>query len=168
MNLDNVPTAGGGIARAAYILASQAQVSAEPLLSAAHLSISQIRNSRARISVKDQIKFLNLVADELRDEFVGIRIGQTVELRELGLLYYVIASSNTLGDALQRVSRYSTINNEGVHIRYRLGKFLDITFNYFGVARLPDRHQIECIITILLRLCQKLTGLSLVPCCVCL
>jgi hypothetical protein len=40
---------------------------------------------------------------------------------------------------------------------------VDITFNYFGVARQPDRHQIECIITILLRLCQKLTGLSLMP-----
>ncbi len=164
MSLDNVPTAGGGIARAAYIFASQAQVSVEPLLRRANLSIAQVKNPRARIPVSDQIKFLNLVADELRDEFIGIRLARMIDLRELGLLYYVMASSSkTLGDALQRVSRYSTIVNEGVHIRYRRGKFVDVTFNYFGVARQPDRHQIECIITILLRLCQKLAGLSLMP-----
>jgi AraC-like DNA-binding protein len=163
MSLNDVPTAGGGITRAAYILASQAQVSVEPLLRRADLSIAQVKNPRARIPVKDQIRFLNLVADELRDEFIGIRLARTVDLRELGLLYYVMASSKTLGDALQRVSRYSTIVNEGVHIRCRSGKFVDVTLNYFGVARQPDRHQIECIITILLRLCQKLTGLSLMP-----
>ena len=163
MSLDNVPTAGGGIARAAYILASQAQVSVEPLLRRAHLSIAQVKNPHARIPVRDQIKFLNLAADELRDEFIGIRLARTVDLRELGLLYYVTASSKTLGDALLRVSRYSTINNEGVHIRYRQGKFVDISLNYFGVARQADRHQIEFIITILLRLCRKLTGLSLMP-----
>jgi AraC-like DNA-binding protein len=162
-SLDNVPTASGGIARAAYILASQAQVSVEPLLRRADLSIEQVKNPRARIPVRDQIKFLNLVADELRDEFIGIRLARTIDLRELGLLYYVMASSKTLGDALERVSRYSTIVNEGVHIRYRSGKFVDVTFNYFGVARQPDRHQIEFIITILLRLCRKLTGLSLMP-----
>jgi AraC-like DNA-binding protein len=55
------------------------------------------------------------------------------------------------------------ISNEGVLIRYRPGKFVDITLDYFGVARQHDRHQIECVITVLLRLCQKLTGLSLMP-----
>ena len=100
MSLNNVPTAGGGITRAAYILASQAQVSVVPLLRRADLSIAQVKNPRARIPVRDQIKFLNLVADELRDEFIGIRLAGTIDLRELGLLYYVMASSKTLGDAL--------------------------------------------------------------------
>jgi len=164
MNLEQVPTAGGGITRAAYILASKAQVSVEPLLRRANLSVAEIKNPRVRIPVKDQIKFLNLVADELRDEFVGIRLAWTVDLRELGLLYYVMASSNTLGDALRRISRYSAINNEGVHVSYRSGnKDVELTLNYFGVARQHDRHQIEFIITVLLRLCQKLTGLSLLP-----
>ena len=73
MSLDTVPTAGGGIARAAYVLASQAQVSVEPLLRRADLSIAQVKNPHARIPVRDQIKFLNLVADELRDEFITPR-----------------------------------------------------------------------------------------------
>jgi AraC-like DNA-binding protein len=116
-----------------------------------------------RIPVRDQISFLNLVAEKLDDEFLGIRIGQMLDLRELGLLYYVMASSHTLGEALQRCSRYSTIHNEGVHIGYRAGNVLTITFDYFGVSRRLDRHQIECFITILVRMCRKLSGLSLVP-----
>ena len=60
-----------------------------------------------------------MVADELRDEFLGLHLAQKVDLRELGLLYYVLASSETLGDALRRAARYSTIQNEGVRISER-------------------------------------------------
>jgi AraC-like DNA-binding protein len=163
MRLNDIPTASGGIARAAYVLASQAHISVGPLLRRANLTLQQVKNPHFRMAVRDQIKFLNLVADELQEEFIGIRLGQTADLRELGLLYYVMASSDSLGDALQRGSRYSTIHNEGVHISYRAGKFVTVTLNYFGVARQSDRHQIECIITLLLRMCQELSGRLLVP-----
>ena len=36
----------------------------------------------------------------------------------LGLLYYVMASSQTLGDALKRVARYSQTTNEALVVRY--------------------------------------------------
>src|SRR5262249_11409282 len=74
------------------------------------------------------------------------------------------ASSATLGDALRRVARYSTIHNEGVHIRYSERDAMAVTFEYRGVSRLNDRHQIEFFITTLVRLCQQLTGTRLLPC----
>jgi len=40
---------------------------------------------------------------------------------KLGLLYYVMASSQTLGDALKRVARYSQITNEALVVGYREG-----------------------------------------------
>ena len=163
LQLNDIPTAGGGITRAAYAWATQAHVAVGPLLKRANLSLEQAKNPRLRIAVKDQIKFLNLVAEEMHDEFLGIRLAQTTELREIGLLYYVMASSETIGEALRRVSRYSTIQNEGVRVSYRVGKSVTIAFDYFGVPRQLDRHQIEFFITILLRTCRTLTGLSLVP-----
>jgi AraC-like DNA-binding protein len=163
LHLDDIPTAGGGMTRAAYALASKAQISVEPLLQRANLTVAQAKNPDLRIAVRDQIRFLNLVAEELRDEFLGIRLAQNVDLRELGLLYYVTASSDTLGEALRRVSRYSTIQNEGVRISYRAGKSVTIGLNYFGVARRLDRHQIEFIITIVLRMCRALSGLAMAP-----
>ena len=98
------------------------------------------------------------------DEFLGFRLAQRFDLRELGLLYYVPASSETLGDALQRVARYSTTHNEGVRIVYRHGKETSVSFEYVGVARAADRHQIEFVVTTLVRLCRQLTGRHLLPC----
>ena len=121
--LNNIPTASGGITRAAYAFAL-ARVPVGALLKRANLTLQQAKNAQMRIAVKDQIEFLNLVADELDDEFLGIKLAQAVDLRELGFLYYVMASSHTVGDALRRASRYSTIINEGVQIGYRAGKFV--------------------------------------------
>ncbi len=103
--LKDIPTASGGIARAAYARATQEHVAVGPLLRCAKLSLHQAKNPNLRVPVRDQISFLNLVAEKLGDEFLGIRIGQTVELRKLGLLYYVMASSHTLGEALERCAR---------------------------------------------------------------
>ena len=163
MRLNDIPTAGGGIARAAYALASERGVALGPLLRRANLSVQQVKNPNFRMPVKDQITFLNLVAEKLDDEFLGIRIGQKLDLRALGLLYYVMASSHSVGDALRRVARYSTIQNEGVHIGYRAGKAVIVTFDYFGVSRRLDRHQIECFMTVLVRMCRTLSGLASVP-----
>ena len=43
------------------------------------------------------------------------------------------------------------------------GKDVVIAFQYVGVSRHKDRHQIECFMTILIRLCQQLTGHRVVP-----
>jgi hypothetical protein len=119
---DAVPTASGGVARAAYRRARKARIAVEPLLKRAGLTMQQAKNAAVRIGVANQIQFLNLVADELRDEFLGFHLAQKIDLRELGLLYYVLASSETLGDALRRVARSSTIQNEGVRIRFSEGR----------------------------------------------
>jgi AraC-like DNA-binding protein len=161
-HLMTLPTATGGITRAAYIQAS-ARFDVAPLVKRAGLTIQQIKDPDVRIGVRNQIRFLNLVANELHDEFLGIRLAQRFDLRELGLLYYVPASSETLGDALQRLARYSMIHNEGVRITHRQGKDMSIAFEYVGVSRALDCHQIEFVITTLVRGCRQLSGRHLLP-----
>jgi AraC-like DNA-binding protein len=134
-----------------------------PLLRSSHLTPQQIKNSQYRIPVKNQIQFLSVVADKLPDPYLGIHIAEGIELREMGLVYYVIASSETLGDALRRLARYSGITNEGVRITCHEGKDITVKFEYVGVSRLGDRQQIECIVEILVRICRRLTGRSLSP-----
>jgi AraC-like DNA-binding protein len=160
----SLPTANGGITRAAYARALEAGLNVASLLKAASLTVRQAENPHFRIPVKNQIKFLNLVANALPDEFLGAHLAESVDLRELGLLYYVLASSKTLGDALSRGARYSTINNEGIEITYRENhKKMSIVFRYVGVARLNDRHQIEFFVVTLVRICRQLTGRHLSP-----
>ena len=78
--------------------------------------------------------------------------------REIGLLYYVMASSLTLGDALKRVARYSQITNEALVVRYLEGNKFIIRLHYSGVPRHMDRHQIEFFMFAASRLCRVLVG----------
>src|SRR3954454_17957135 len=72
-----------------------------------------------------------------------------------------MASSATLGDALSRAERYSTINNEGIMVRCSLGGSLCVHLTYVGLARHSDRHQIEFWATALIRIALQLSKATL-------
>jgi AraC-like DNA-binding protein len=116
--LGALPSAVGTITRLAYAQTAAAGIDVGPLLKKAGLTPQQIDDTTVRLNVRDQITFLNLAADALQDEFLGFHLAQPPDLRELGLLYYVSASSETLAQALRRAARYSTIVNEGVSLNY--------------------------------------------------
>jgi AraC-like DNA-binding protein len=157
-DVDRLPSASGGISRLAYARAYSAGVDLEPLLRQTGINYRQIEDPRVTIRVRDQIKFLNLVSTALKDDLLGFHLAQTCELREIGLYYYVIASSDTLIDALQRAARYTLILNEGVSQTFTDGKAVGMSFKYTGVSRHTDRQQIEFWITALVRVCRQLTG----------
>jgi AraC-like DNA-binding protein len=158
-----LPTAAGWLARLAYTRARQAGIELDSLLKESGLTEQQLNDRGARLPVHRQIRFLNLAANALRDEFLGFHLAQPPDLREMGLLFYVAASSETLVDALKRAARYSSIGNEGLSVRCLEEGDLRIAFDYVGVARHSDRHQIEFFMTVLIRLCRQLTGVRLVP-----
>jgi hypothetical protein len=89
---------------------------------------------------------------------LGFTLALDHDPREIGLLYYVMASSQTLGDALKRLARYSRITNEALVVGYREGNMLVVNLRYSGVPRHSDRHQIEFCMFGLLRICRMLTG----------
>jgi AraC-like DNA-binding protein len=161
--IDRLPNATGGISRLAYKLAQSKGIDVEEQLQKVGIARAQIEDDRAPVKVRDQIKFLNLVASALDDDFLGLHLAQACDLREIGLLYYVLASSETLVEALQRAVRYSTIMNEGVLQTCIDGKHFGLSFDYVGVSRHPDRHQIEFWITAVVRICRQLTGSRFVP-----
>jgi len=161
--LGTLPTATGAIARLAYECARRAGIELNPLLQKAGLTHQQINDRGARLAVKQQIEFLNAAANALGDEFLGFHLAQLPDLRELGLLFYVAASSETLGDALQRAARYSSIANEGLSLKCLEGRDTSVTFTYVGVARHLDRHQMEFLMAALIRLCRQLTNLQVTP-----
>ncbi|HEY7228872.1 MAG TPA: AraC family transcriptional regulator ligand-binding domain-containing protein [Pseudolabrys sp.] len=158
-----LPIATGRLARLAYAHAKAAGIALEPLLKKANLTRSQIENTEAPIGVRDQIKFLNLVAEALNDDLLGYRLAQVPDFREVGLLYYVLASSDVLIDAMQRAARYSSIVNEGIVHKCIERDSIGMSFRYVGVSRHLDRHQIEFWIAALVRICRQLTGLRLIP-----
>ena len=153
----------GLISRLAYTRGERAGINVGKLLKRSGLAIGDIKNDYIRLNIQKQIKFMDLVAKALQDDNLGFHLAQGFDLREVGFLYYVAASAATLGDALRRAQRYSTIVNEGLAIKLRHEKSLNIGFEYKGIARHTDTHQIEFWITALLRIIRQLTNHKIRP-----
>ena len=158
-----MPSAAGAISCLAYQRAKKAGIALPPLLSQSGLTVAQIENRRLRLNVKGQITFLALVADALRDNLLGFHLAHEFELREIGLPYYVMASSERLVDALRRGERYSRIVNEGISVELDIGRSTTIRLKYLGVERHLDRHQVEFWLTTIIRICRQLTNRRMIP-----
>ena len=159
----SIPSATGGIARLACARMRDAGKGTGAVLSGAGLTAAQIDDPGLRLKVHTQIKVLDLAARELQDECLGFHLARNFDLREIGLLYYVMASSERLEDALRNAERYSEINNEGVHLRFSSDRATVIRLDYHNVDRLLDRHQIEFWLITVVRLCRQLTDNRLAP-----
>jgi len=162
-DLASIPMAGGGLSRLAIARLESAGVQAAPLLMRAGLTPELMADPGERLSVQSQIRLLNEAAIALKDDCLGFTLARDFDLREIGLLYYVMASSQTLGEALKRVARYSKVTNEALVFGYQEGNKLALSLTYSGVPRHSDRHQIEFCMFAVLRICRVLTGLNLVP-----
>jgi len=160
--LQSVPSAAGGISRLVCATLRTAGLEPEPLLSAAGLTIKQIEDRGSRVDVTAQIRLLNLAANALNDPFLGFHLAREFEPRELGLIHYVIASSNTLAEALSRAERYCRVVNEGIAIRFK-AESTTIGLHCTGVERQLDRHQTEFLAFGLVRSCRLLTNTRIAP-----
>ena len=96
---------GGVISRLVYACAKRKGVDVLPLLDQSGLTEDLIKDKNAQIGVANQIKFVELVAEALGDDLLGFHLAEDIDPREMGLLYYVAASADTMGEALRRVER---------------------------------------------------------------
>jgi AraC-like DNA-binding protein len=161
--LARLPTAQGVLSRLAANRLRKAGIPLDVILSRVGLTNEQIDDPEQRIDARKQIAFLKIAADTLKDDFLGLSLAEEADCRDVGLLYYVMASSETLGDALKRASRYSRIANESVVLQYRTGLKPTLSLKYSGVPRHADRQQIESFIVTAVRLSRQLSGRQLLP-----
>jgi AraC-like DNA-binding protein len=161
--IHSMPSATGGIARLVYERLRKSGVKPAPLLSKAGLTVGQIDDRSTRIKVKNQIRFLELAAAALQDDLLGTHLASDYDLRKIGLLYYVLSSSDVLDEALHRAARYSHITNEAISLTFRPARDAAIALDYVGIERRSDRHQIEFWLVSFVRLCRQLTNRRLIP-----
>jgi AraC-like DNA-binding protein len=158
------PMAEGTLSRLASARARAAGIDVAPLIAKAGVTRRQVEEEDVWLPAEGQIRFVELVAEALQDDLLGFHLACEMDPREIGLLYYVLNSSDLLGDAFRRAQRYCAIINEGVRLRVREGKELALDIKYVGVERLSDRHQIEAWVTFVVRICRQITNRQLLPC----
>jgi AraC-like DNA-binding protein len=163
IELGRLPTASGTLARLAGERLRANGVALEPLLAKANLTPRQIEDTSVRIKVRDQIRFLDAAAAALDDDRLGFHLAQLPDLRQIGLLYYVLASSDTMLDAFRRAARYTAIVNDGIVQTCIEGRDVGLALRYVGVSRHLDIHQVEFWMATIVRVCRQLTGLRVFP-----
>ena len=155
--------AQGGLTRLAADRVRKASIKLGPLLSRVGLTIDQLDDPEHRISVGNQVAFLEAAAEALNDDFLGLNLAEEFDCRDLGLLYYVMASCDTFGDALKRASRYSRITNEAIGLDYREAREPTLRLTYLGIPRHAEQQQIEFCIVAIVRISRALSGRQLFP-----
>jgi hypothetical protein len=128
-DLASIPTAQGGLSRIAIARLKRADVPVASVLRRAGLTPEVIADPEERLSVRSQITLLDEAAIALQDDCLGFTLARDFDPREIGLLYYVMASSQTLGEALKRLARYSKVTNEALVFGYREGNRLNISLS---------------------------------------
>ena len=104
------------------------------VLSRVGLRPEEVDDPTIRLQVRTQIKLLEVAAEELRDDLLGFHLARSFDLREIGLVYYVMASSEHLADALRNAERYSRIDTDGARLRFNLDKTADIGLDYVSCS----------------------------------
>ena len=97
----SIPSATGGITRLACARLDKMGKDPTVVLSKVGLTPEEARDRTLRLEVRTEIKLLELAAEEAQDEWLGFHLARSFDLREIGLVYYVMASSDKLADALQ-------------------------------------------------------------------
>jgi AraC-like DNA-binding protein len=161
--LSSIPSATGGIARLAFDRLRDAGINPARVMSGVGLTTEDVRDRKRRLDASAQVRVLELAAEELQDDCFGFRLARGFELGEIGLLYYVMTSSERLADALRNAERYCAINNEGVRLQVSLERTFAIGLEYLNVDRSSDRHHIEFWLVTLVRILRTLTDSRLAP-----
>src|SRR6516162_221171 len=89
-------------------------IDAEPALFGAGLSRRQLSQDEIGLSVASQYRFLELAAVEANDQLLGLHVAAEMDMRAIGILFYLTGSSRTVSEALENFVRYSQTTNEAL------------------------------------------------------
>jgi AraC-like DNA-binding protein len=158
----SIPSATGGIARLACTRLREFGKDATAVITEVGARPEQVYDDAIRLEVPKQIKILELVSEELQDDLLGFHMARNFDLREVGLVYYILASSDRFADSLLNAKRYCAIMNEWVRLQMRQDdRTVAITLEYVDIERQSDRHQIEFWLVTMVRICRQVTDTRL-------
>ena len=89
-------------------------IDAEPALIGAGISRRQLSQDDVGLSVASQYRFLELAAAEANDQLLGLRVAAEMDIRAIGILFYLTESAPTVSSALENLARYSRTTNEAL------------------------------------------------------
>jgi hypothetical protein len=164
MHLGALPTTDGTATRLALARLEREGHDGAQLLALSGLSAVLLRR-RQRFGLANQLRFLDLAAVSLKDPCLGVRIAGELELLDLGLLYYVVASARTAREGLVQLARYVGISNDSISIAVvETGGQARVSLTFAGTL-LPrsERQFAELVVAAMLRAFREITLEPVMP-----
>ncbi len=116
----------------------------------------------ADLPIDDWRKLLECASGHLNDPLLGLHLGQTLSLRHVGVLGYVIMASRNLGEALNRLERYQRLVYDVTPMEIRAnGSSVELVWD--AEHGRPGPLVDETAITALVHLCRGLTRPEVSP-----
>ena len=81
-------------------------INAQPALLGAGLSRRQLSRDDIGLSVGSQYRFLELAAAEANDSLLGLHVAAEMDMRAIGILFYLTGSAATVSEALENLANY--------------------------------------------------------------
>jgi AraC-like DNA-binding protein len=134
-------------------------INAETALLGAGISRRQLSQDDIVLPVASQYRFLELAAAEVNDQLLGLHVAAEMDLRSIGILFYLTGSAPTVSEALENLARYSRTTNEALVVeisRQRNEVILEIRHLQDSVE--PHRQFFELLALWFIRTLQKETN----------
>jgi len=134
-------------------------IDAEPALFGAGISRHQLSQDDIGLPVASQYRFLELAAAEANDQLLGLHVAAEMDLRSIGLLFYLTESAPAVSEALKNLARYSRTTNEALAVaisRQRDEVILEI--RHLQDSGEPHRQFFELLALWFIRTLQKETN----------
>jgi len=156
-------TADGVATRLAIRELKKAKIDPGPLLAQAGISLLKLGEEPKRVGAESQVRFLEIAAEALGDSALGLHLAQHFDLRECGMLYYVLAASPNLGEAIRNLARYLAVSNESIRLDVSERTKSTILVVNYKIPRHTDRLFAEYGYAVVVRACRELTGRNVSP-----
>jgi AraC-like DNA-binding protein len=104
----------GAAARETLSYLDRRGIDAKLALIGAGISRRQLSRDEIGLSVAAQYRFLELAAAAANDSLLGLHVAAEMDIRAVGILFYLTGSSRTVSEALENLARYSLTTNEAL------------------------------------------------------
>src|SRR5215469_5795775 len=139
-------------------------IDAEPALFGAGLSRRQLSENDIGVSVASQYRFLELAATEANDHLLGLHVAAGMDMRVIGILFYLAGSSPTVSKALEHLVHYSATSNEALVLEiFRHEDEVILTIRHVQQFDEPHQQFFELLALWFIRTLHTQTNLDFAP-----
>jgi AraC-like DNA-binding protein len=130
------PTVWARMAAVIVTYAEQQGAEVSRLLEAAGLTRPALAHPDGRIPLVAFYDLIEATSSELRDPCLGLHLTTTLEVADLDALGFLMITSSTFGNALERMLRYQRVWAEGEHFELvHDGELIRVTYEQYGPTR---------------------------------